>query len=69
MTETAKSIEELSLPDLENRISSIQERLVSFYAIQSDVECDEAKEVLQVQINNYMYTLKLLQSELNKREV
>lgn len=69
MTETIKSIEELSLTDLENRISTLQERLVSFYAIQSDLECDEAKDVLQVQINNYIYSLKLLQAELNKRRI
>jgi hypothetical protein len=52
--------------DLLLRISTLQERLVEFYAIQSDVECDKAKAVLQTQINNYNSALERLEKELLK---
>jgi len=60
-------MEELSQQELQAKISVLQERLVSFYAILSDVECEEAKSVLNIQIDNYIMNIELLQIELRKR--
>jgi hypothetical protein len=59
-------METLNHNDILGQIFFLQERLVTFYAIQSDVECEEAKQVLQIQIDNYSHALEDLQNQLLK---
>ena len=61
-------MEQYAIEDLHLRISVLQERLVSFYAIYADIDCAEAKEVIQTQIDNYRSALEQAQRELLAKE-
>jgi septation ring formation regulator EzrA len=62
-----ESTKDLSEQDLLAKLSVLHERLVSFYAILSDLECEEARSVVQTQINNYSSTVDLFEKELERR--
>jgi hypothetical protein len=63
-----ESTKDLSEKDLIDKIGVLQERLVCFHAILCDIECPEAKSVLEMQINNYVTAIQHFHSELQLRE-
>jgi hypothetical protein len=62
-------MENLSAEDLETKINNVNNTVVTLRLALFEVKCDEAKKVIQLQIDNYTNTLRQMLSLLTNKQL